>query len=109
MSIIQINPVTISDEQNTLSPARFRWLLAKNGWHIVWDAVEAWAESNNPEIFATLYAQRSAASYRLSVTLSFLGNPAITTIAAQVAPSVDLSEDTIRAAWAEAKQAVLEL
>lgn len=95
------------DAADTLTPSRFRYMLAANGWVDVWADVEAWAKANDTAIFAVLYAQKGSEFYRLSVTLAFLNQ--VRPLVAQLHPDVDVSEATVRAAWAAAKDATLTL
>lgn len=100
-------PQSVLDEQDTLTPPRFRYMLAANGWVDVWNDVEAWAKANDTATFAALYAQKGSEFYRLSVTFAFLEQ--VRPLVAQLHPDVDVSEATVRAAWAAAKKVSLTL
>ena len=93
------------DEENVLTPRRFRWMVSINGWREVWDTIEAWAAVNDPATAALLYAQTGAKTYQLSETLRLLALMKPLTDAQT--PDVDLSEETVRQKWAEAKNASL--
>jgi len=95
------------DAVNVLTPPRFRFMLALNGWEDVWESAEDYLRAHDRPGYAQLVAQKAAANYRLSATLAFVA--AMQPIIAQVAPDVDLSEDAIRAAWDEAKTVVLHV
>lgn len=92
-----------ADEANTLSPAQFTYLLASTGLEAVWEAVEAHTKTEAPDTYALLRANSQAGSFRLARTLELLAQMKPLTDA--LATGVDLSEATIRAAWATAKAA----
>lgn len=98
-------PPEQTDEENVLTPRRFRYMVAINGWREVWDTIEAWATVNDPATAALLYAQTGAKTYRLSETLRLLALMKPLTDAQT--PDVDLSEETVRQKWEDAKNAPL--
>jgi len=91
------------DAARVLTPARFAYLLAATGLEDVWEAMEAYTKENDPNTYAILRANGAAASFHLVRTLAILAQ--LKPLTDAVAPSVDLSEATIRTAWATAEQA----
>lgn len=90
-----------ADMARSLTPARFAFLLAITGLEGVWTAMEAHTKANDLSTYAMLKAHSAAASYRLGKTLAILAQLKPMTDA--IASGVDLSETTIRAAWAQAE------
>jgi hypothetical protein len=83
-----------------LTPKQFRFLLAYTGFQEVWDGLELVLKDTNRTAYAGLVAERASASFRLAETLALVNGFADQV--AQIAPDVDLSEQTIRDAWAVA-------
>lgn len=69
-------------------------------WDDVWDALEISLKGIDRATYATLKLQRNQTNFRLPVTLKFILD--LSDQIALVAPDTDLSEPTIRAAWAQA-------
>jgi len=82
-----------------LSRPEFAYLLAITGLDDVWDSVQTYAKANDRPLYAILRSQREQQTFRLAVTLEFVAQ--VAGIVARVAPDVDLSEATIRVAWAD--------
>jgi len=89
------------DYDRALTPVQFKWLLAFTGLEQVWDAMLE-ATKGDPGTYAMLKAQLEQPTFRLGKTLDIIAQ--LSTQIANVAPGVDVSEPTIRAAWAQAEQ-----
>lgn len=83
-----------------LTKPQFEWLLAYTGLDDVRDALELSLKGIDRATYATLKLQRNQTNFRLPVTLKFILD--LSDQIALVAPDTDLSEPTIRAAWAQA-------
>lgn len=92
-------------DPNALTPQQFAYMLALNGWEETWSGVEAWAQANDLPTYAMLRAQRASPAFRLDRTLEMLAQ--VKTITDQIAPGVDLGEETVRTAWAAALAVVI--
>lgn len=87
-------------KEQDLTKPQFEWLLACTGLDDVWDALEVSLKAIDRPTYATLKLQRNQTNFRLPVTLKFILD--LSDQIALVAPDTDLSEPTIRAAWAQA-------
>lgn len=84
-------------EPSILNASRFAYLLAYTGLEEVWDALEVALRSADLASYALLKAQRAKRKFRLDKTLEMI---ALFRAQAEAAvPDVDLSEETIKAAW----------
>lgn len=90
-----------------LTKPQFEWLLAYTGLDDVWDALEISLKSIDRATYATLKLQRNQTNFRLPVTLKFISD--LSDQIALIAPDTDLSDPTIRAAWAQALAAPTNL
>lgn len=100
-----IDEAAAVEASKVLTPARFAYLLAITELEQVWADVEAYCKTNDPATYALLKAHGAAGEFRLTKTLATLATMKPLTDA--VAPNVDLSEATIRAAWTQAEAAVI--
>lgn len=91
------DPVEQPLERMPLSPRQFVWMLAYSGLEETWDALEAHTKDTDPIIYANLKAQRAARAFEYDLTMAFVAD--MRPMAAQITPDVDLSEETISAAW----------
>ncbi len=98
-------PDVAPDPERDLSPARFEWLLAKTGLGDAWDALEAVTHDADRDTYAVLKGQRAQPVFRLAKVLASVEGMA--PMIAQIAPEADISETTIRAAWAQALEVKL--
>lgn len=105
MIIKRPSPEQVEAQASTadLTKPQFEWLLAYTGLDDVWDALEVSLKVIDRPTYATLKLQRNQTNFRLPVTLKFISD--LSDQIALVAPDTDLSEPTIRAAWAQALSA----
>lgn len=98
----QEEEVALAEEakEQDLTKPQFEWLLGRTGLDDVWSALEVNLKGVDRETYATLQFQRNQTNFRLPVTLKFILD--LSDQIALVAPDTDLSEPTIRAAWAQA-------
>jgi hypothetical protein len=101
-SILPFEPVAQADPlTRDLSPKQFKFLLALvPGLTDAWDALELLLFDVDRPTYAALVAERESSVFRLAETLALVNGFADQL--AQVAPGVDISEQTIRDAWAVA-------
>ena len=90
------------DYDRALTPVQFKWLLAYTGLESAWDAMLNATKGNDQATYAMLSAQLEQPSFRLGKTLGLVAQ--LSDQIAAVAPDIDVSEATIRAAWAQAEQ-----
>jgi hypothetical protein len=95
-------PVPVVDPLRDLSPKAFAWLLAFSGLGDVWDALELRTRSTDRASFALLKSERLADVYRLDVTLALVAQ--FRTLAQELEPEIDLSDNAIKAAWLAANE-----
>lgn len=105
IAAIQAEEAALEDaaKEQDLTKPQFEWLLAYTGLDDVWDALEVSLKGIDRPTYATLKLQRNQTNFRLPVTLKFISD--LSDQIALVAPDTDLSEPTIRAAWAQALSA----
>lgn len=94
-------PPPPGDADRYLTPAQFVFLLALTGFDEVWDAIEAGAKANDRAQYAALKAEKMSSRFQLARVLVIVDQ--FRSVAAQIAPDVDLSEAAIRAAWDQAE------
>jgi len=86
-----------------LTPARFAWMLAFTGLGDVWDALEGALKSTDRARFALVKSQRAKTTFNQAATLALVAQ--FRPVAAKLAPDVDLSDQAIISAWAQAAAA----
>lgn len=103
MIIKRPSPEQVEAQASTadLTKPQFEWLLAFTSLDEVWDALEDSLKVTDRPTYATVKLQRNQTNFRLPVTLKFISD--LSDQIALVAPDADLSEPTIRAAWAQAR------
>ena len=85
--------VPVADVHRDLSRAGFNWLLAYTGLDDVWAGLEAHFKTADRATYATLREAANRNTFRLTTTLAMVES------FKAFAPDVDLSEETITAAW----------
>ena len=88
-----ITPVEVNPLHRDLSRAGFNWLLAYTGLDDVWAGLEAHFKTADRATYATLREAANRNTFRLATTLAMVES------FKAFAPDVDLSEETITAAW----------
>ena len=88
-----VEPVSVNPLHRDLSPAGFNWLLAYTGLDDVWAGLEAHFKTADRATYATLREAANRNTFRLTTTLAMVES------FKAFAPDVDLSEETITAAW----------
>lgn len=85
-----------------ISRSQFEFLLAYTGFGEVWDAMAEQARAEGDlAMYASLVAERQRTTFHLDAVLAAASS--LSAFAALVAPTVDLSEAAIRAAWVQAE------
>ena len=80
-----------------LTATQMRWLLAFTGLGRVWDEVGSWLEQFDRAAYADLDMHKANDVFRYPATLSVVSQ--FRELAQWLVPDVDLSDETIRAAW----------
>ncbi len=106
---VYVEPPALSDEERTLSPRRFTYLLKYSDLDDVWQAMIAATKGVDQDTYARLNALLNQPIYRLSKTLAAVTDPDFAALAATVAPDADISEANIRAQWEIAENAVIDV